>query len=246
MVFTAPAWVPKLPFDPPDNVSIGDFMLDDQYGRHPLDHARPFFKCGLTGKQYTPQESKSRVELLAAGLADEMGWSPNSGTEWDKVVAVFAVNSIETIGLGWAIHKLGGLETPANAAYVEWELEHQMKTSGAKCIFTCQPLLETTLKVAKTVGLPKDKIFLIELPKEATGGAPTPKGYKTIDDLIARGKGLKPIEKLNWKKGEGAKRTAFLCFSSGTSGMSASMISPRSKMQLANLCSPQQVFPRVS
>ncbi|KAB8527824.1 hypothetical protein FH972_025475 [Carpinus fangiana] len=219
MVFTPPSWVPQLPFDPPDTVSIADFMLDDKHGRHPLHHSRPFFTCGLSGKEYTAQQYKERVDLLARGICAELGWAPNKGSEWDKVVGVFAPNTIDSIGLAWAIHSIGGIDTPANAAYVEWELEHQMKDSGAKCIFTAISNLEMTLNVAKKLGIPKEKIFLLELPKEITGGAATPKGFKTIDNLIEQGRGEKPLEKLKWEKGEGKRRTAFLCYSSGTSGL---------------------------
>lgn len=69
-------------------------MLDERYGRWPLKRSRPPFTCGLTGKQYSALEVKERVDYLARGLAKELGWSPNGGTEWDKVVGVFSVNTV--------------------------------------------------------------------------------------------------------------------------------------------------------
>jgi len=97
MSFYPPSWVPKLAFDPPDTVSIADFMLDDQYGRHPLHHSRPFFTCGLSGKSYTVEESLKRVNWLARGLAKELGWESNKGSEWDKVIGVFSLNTVRTL-----------------------------------------------------------------------------------------------------------------------------------------------------
>ena len=94
MTFVPPSWVPQLPFDPPDSVSIADFMLDEHHGRHPLGYSRPMFTCGLTGKEYSTLEVKERVDFLARGLAKELGWRPNQGTEWDKVIAVFSVNTV--------------------------------------------------------------------------------------------------------------------------------------------------------
>lgn len=99
MVFLPPAFVPKLPYDPPDTVSLPDFMLDDQYGRHPLHHARNFFTCGISGKTYTPDQVIERLDLLARGIGKELGWSPNEGTEWDKVACIFSVNTIDTVSL---------------------------------------------------------------------------------------------------------------------------------------------------
>ena len=35
-----------------------------------------------------------RVDHLAKGLAKEFGWEVNKGTEWDKVVGIFALNTV--------------------------------------------------------------------------------------------------------------------------------------------------------
>lgn len=97
-----------------------------------------------------------------------------------------------------------------------------MKDSGAKCMFTCVPLLDTALRAAKSIGMPKERVYILELPLQATDGKATPKGYKTVNDLIEEGKGAPDVEPLKWEKGEGARRTAFLCYSSGTSGLPVS------------------------
>ena len=94
MVFTPPSWVPQLSQDPPDSISLSDFILNEKYGRHPLHHSRPPFTCGLTGTEYTAVEVRERVELLARALSKELGWLPNQGTEWDKVIGVFSVNTV--------------------------------------------------------------------------------------------------------------------------------------------------------
>ncbi|KAI9683246.1 MAG: putative NRPS-like protein biosynthetic cluster [Bathelium mastoideum] len=194
-------------------------MLDEVWGRHPLGYARNPFTCGLSGKTYSALEVKERTDYLARGLAKELGWKPNEGGEWDKVIGVFSVNTLDTIPLAWATHRLGGIQTPANAAYSTAELVYQLKDSGAKCLFTCSPLLKTALEAASQVGIPQNRVYLLELPKEATGGQSTPSGYKTIDDLIMEGTKQPRLEYLNLKKGKGATRTAFLCYSSGTSGL---------------------------
>lgn len=99
MVFYPPSWVPKLPFDPPDSIPISEFMLEDKYGRNPIAKSRPFFICGISGKQVTGEEAKERVEYLSRALAKELGWNPNEGTEWDKVCGVFSVNTVSSLRL---------------------------------------------------------------------------------------------------------------------------------------------------
>ncbi|KAF2085447.1 acetyl-CoA synthetase-like protein [Saccharata proteae CBS 121410] len=219
MVFHPPPWVPKLPFSPPDSISIYNFIFDENFGRHPLGYSFPPFTCGLSGKEYSALDVKDRVEALARGLAKELGWSPNQGTEWDKVIGVFSVNTIDTLTLAWATHRLGGLQTPANAAYSAPEIEFQLKDSGAKCLFTCVTLLDTALEAAQKAGIPKNRIYFLDLPKEATGGKSVPSEFKTVDQLIQEGSNLPRLDPLRWKAGDGAKKTAFLCYSSGTSGL---------------------------
>ena len=89
-------------------------------------------------------------------------------------------------------------------------------------MFTCLPLLSTALEASQNAGIPKERVYLLDLPKELLGGNTPPKGFKTVDQLIEEGARLPRLEELKWQKGEGAKRVAFLCYSSGTSGLPVS------------------------
>jgi acyl-CoA synthetase (AMP-forming)/AMP-acid ligase II len=127
------------------------------------------------------------------------------------------LSQIDYVPFTHAIHRLSGIVTPVSAAYSIQELEHQLSTSGSKALFTCAPLLDNALKAAATVGIPRDRIFILSIP-----GFDNPAGYVTVDDLITEGKTLPPLTPLHWVKGQGARQTAYLCYSSGTSGMPVS------------------------
>lgn len=193
-------------------------MLDESNGRHPISKSRSPFQCALSGKSYTLQEQKNRVEQLARTLAQELGFKANEGSEWSKVVAVFSVNTIDYMTVCWATHKLGGVLTAANAAYNAQELEFQLTHSGAKAIFTCLPLLKTAKEACAKAGIPDERIVILPVPEVLAPGLSQPSN-RTVDDLISAGKNLSPVEPLRWSPGEGARRTAFLCYSSGTSGL---------------------------
>ncbi|KAI0393399.1 acetyl-CoA synthetase-like protein [Xylariaceae sp. FL0594] len=214
MVFTPPSWVPQLPFDPPDSIPLHEFLSSERYGRLPFDRSQNPFTCGLTGKTYTHAELRERRELLARTLSKRMGWRPNEDTPWDKVVGIFSFNAIDYLMSTFAVHRLSGIVTPANAMYSAAELEHQLKSSGAKALFTCTPLLETALKAARSSNIPEDRVFLLDLP-----GQPRDPRFKTVDDLITEGRTLPELEPLKWTKGQGARQVAYLCYSSGTSGL---------------------------
>jgi acyl-CoA synthetase (AMP-forming)/AMP-acid ligase II len=124
--------------------------------------------------------------------------------------------------LTWAIHRLNGISSPANAAYSADELTHQLTNSGANCLFTVVPLLPVALDAAAKAGIPRERIYICELPDQATGGAKAPKEFKTLTQLINEGSSLPDLEPIKWSKGQGARQTAFLCYSSGTSGLPVS------------------------
>jgi hypothetical protein len=69
-------------------------MLDEQYGRHSLATSKAPFTCGLTGAEYSASEVKTRVQNLGKSIAQDFGWDPNRGSEWEKVIAVFALNTV--------------------------------------------------------------------------------------------------------------------------------------------------------
>ena len=104
------------------------------------------------------------------------------------------------------------------------ELTYQLKSSGAKALFTVAPLVPVALEAAKKAGIPKNRIYLFSIPKEFTGGQDAPKNFKTVDQLIEEGKHQPELEALKWEKGQGARQTAFLCYSSGTSGLPVSFV----------------------
>ncbi|OTA93371.1 hypothetical protein M434DRAFT_30999 [Hypoxylon sp. CO27-5] len=214
MVFTPPPWVPQLPFEPPDSIPIHEFWSSERYGRQPLSRSRNPYTCGITGKTYTAAEMTERYQLLARSLAKRLGWRPNEETPWDKVVGLFSFNSIDYMMSTFAVHRVSGIITPGNAMYSATELEHQLKSSGAKALFTCIPLLDTALKASRACGIPDDKVFILRLP-----GDFKPVPFKSLDDLIEEGRSLPELEPLVWTKGQGGRQVAYLCYSSGTSGL---------------------------
>lgn len=82
-------------------------------------------------------------------------------------------------------------------------------------MFTCIPLLQNAAKAADAVGIPHKNIYILPMPGDATGQVP----HETVDDLVTRGQTLPEVVCPTWVTGQGSRQPAYLCFSSGTSGM---------------------------
>lgn len=72
------------------------------------------------------------------------------------------------------------------------------------------------------MGIPKERIYILDMCEEFCGNQSVP--FRTVAQLIATGQDLGELELLKWKKGQGARQTAYLCYSSGTSGLPVSYI----------------------
>ncbi|KAK2790043.1 hypothetical protein FQN53_000698 [Emmonsiellopsis sp. PD_33] len=191
MVFRAPSWAPKVSAEAiPDSIPLCDFLLDEKHGRAPYDSSKAPFVWGTSGTGYTAVETRQRVESLARGLSQELGWYPNRGSEWEKIVAVFAPNHIDHMPLGWAVHRLSGIVCLINAASTADELTYQLQASRSSVLFTSAPVLETALEAAANCGIPRSRVFLLDMPQDVLGGLESPTEFTSVNQIIHRGSGL--------------------------------------------------------
>jgi hypothetical protein len=71
-------------------------MFDEKYGRRPINESQNPYTCGISGRTFTTNEIKDRVEYLARSLKKEFGWEINGkkGGEWEKVAGIFSLNTV--------------------------------------------------------------------------------------------------------------------------------------------------------
>lgn len=80
--------------EPPNNITIGEFIWSSKHGRRPAATSRSPFTCGLTGKSFTVTQAPQRINFLARGLAQVLKVEPNKGLSLDKVIAIFSPNTV--------------------------------------------------------------------------------------------------------------------------------------------------------
>lgn len=94
MVFQAPSWVPEIATEVPDSVPLGQFVLETTSSSCTIGGEPRLFVDGISGHSYSAQEIRQRIEWLSTALANRLGWSPNTGSPWDKVVAIYSLNTV--------------------------------------------------------------------------------------------------------------------------------------------------------
>lgn len=88
-------------------------MSNERYGRYALKDSRSPYTCGLTGKSYSASEVRERTDLLARGISKKLEFAPNEGTEWEKVVCLFSLNTVSSNCAQVAPHLSTGLKSSA-------------------------------------------------------------------------------------------------------------------------------------
>jgi 4-coumarate--CoA ligase len=102
----------------------------------------------------------------------------------------------------------GGSVSPANPAYTAKELQYQLEQSNAKIVIASQETLAVALEAAKLASIPKSSVFLF--------GDHEVEGVKPYNKVLVAQKEMEAV-RLNYE--EARNTIAYLCFSSGTTGM---------------------------
>jgi hypothetical protein len=79
----------------PDSIAVGEFILhqNTHLPQQSIDN-RALFVDAISGKSFNIKDIQTRVEWLARALAQQLDWAPNKGSPWDKVVAIYGLNTV--------------------------------------------------------------------------------------------------------------------------------------------------------
>ncbi|KAI9367804.1 hypothetical protein BJX61DRAFT_551012 [Aspergillus egyptiacus] len=218
MVFSSPSWVPEIPGEIPDTVTVGQFALEANASLPPQCGGKAPFVDGISGKSYSTKALLDRVEYLSRALAQELGWAPNEGVPEDKVVAVYSWNTLDFFALCWAVHRLNGICLPVHPFSIVPEIVAHMTTANCKVIFTCQSLVANSLEAARELSIPQERIYTMALPDGYLQNPEPIDQFKSVDGLISEGEKLGELPPLQWEKGRAKTQVAYYCATSGTSG----------------------------
>ncbi|KAF8312233.1 AMP binding protein [Clavulina sp. PMI_390] len=180
------------------------------------DPDSPAIIDAITGDQYSRKELQDICLRFAHGTFYH-------GMKRGDVAMIFSPNS-----LGFAVALFGlmgaGIKaTLANSSYQPHELAHQLTNSRAGYVFVHPALFPVLIKAFASYGITEKVarqrtviLSYTNMEKGMEAQFNIDKGWMRLDDFLNKGKKASE-ERFD---GEQAKETAFLCYSSGTTGLS--------------------------
>ncbi|KAI8080208.1 uncharacterized protein B0P05DRAFT_509563 [Gilbertella persicaria] len=191
------ATVPAVPI--PD-IDLFSFLFSPNEFNQSKDLDKPLTIEGETGKSLSWNQIRHQALHLAAG------WTENVGLKQGDTVAVFAPNQVNHTVLYLSLLGAKCTISPGNPAYTEAEFQHQITNSQATALVTVPALLPVLLKICDKIGLARSRIFLF--------GDEEIECCRPFTSIT----GTKPIS-FPLQGVDGANDVAFICYSSGTTGL---------------------------
>ncbi|KAJ7642716.1 amp dependent CoA ligase [Mycena polygramma] len=192
----------------PDDLTVEQFILRDggNETRPARPHSAPWLVADGTGRSLLLPEIQERTSNLANGLHSRFSIGE------DDVVLIFSGNHIDYPICIWAVHRLCAIFTPCNPASTVSELTNQLRQTRATLIIANSQVLDVAVASAREAGIPQERVIVLE---DVEGQH---RGQFTISDLMAQGRTETPVLGRKLLPGEGRRKIAFLCTSSGTTG----------------------------
>ncbi len=190
-------------------VSIFEFLFADLSAD---DAARVVLIDGPSGAETTYGALKQQIELLAGALAAR-------GIGIGDVVALHSPNVPAFATVFHGILRSGATATTVNALYGPEEIETQLRDSGASFLFTVSPLYAQAKAAADALGIPADRIVVLD-------GA---EGHAGLRDLLGEGH---PAPDVSF---DPATHVAVMPYSSGTTGTPKGVMLSHTNL-IANVC----------
>ncbi|RIB21632.1 hypothetical protein C2G38_1999103, partial [Gigaspora rosea] len=156
---------------------------------------------GVTGRSYTFGEFKHESKKFAAGLQDQLEFKRGD------VLAIFSPNQVDYPIAVLGTIAAGGKVTTINPKYEVTDLSYQLTDSGASVLIVHPEILEVAIEASINVKIPASRVLLF--------GDKEIKGYKPYRSVLINDREIEPIY---YTPEEAKSTTAYLIYSSGTTG----------------------------
>lgn len=185
-------------------------LIDFVLGQGPsYDLSKPIFiDSDDVSRHYSLSDLKDLGGNFGAALKSKFQFQQGD------VLAIFSANSIEYPLVVFGTFFTGGVNTLVNPVYRQTEVANQLRDSKAKVVFTTNELLDTALAACHIAGIPTSHVIVAADKGSAASEGTT----DLIDMLLNTSNSARDI--LRAETARKPDDLAFLCYSSGTTGLS--------------------------
>ncbi|RKP27641.1 hypothetical protein SYNPS1DRAFT_32405 [Syncephalis pseudoplumigaleata] len=171
------------------------------------DDARLFID-GTTNIGHTFDDLRRLTKQFAGAL------QVNFNAQRGQVLALYSPNSIDYPVVAFGALAAGLVVTTANAAYTASELTFQLRDASASFLVADYAALDTAVEAATRAGIPRHHIIVAGII-DGAAREQQHRGHHTVYSFLATSSECTPV-RLTAR--EAATQTAYLCYSSGTTG----------------------------
>ncbi|KAI9285882.1 hypothetical protein BC943DRAFT_360097 [Umbelopsis sp. AD052] len=169
--------------------------------KYPKKNEQPVLIDGISGRVITFGGLIELVEKITAGLQHELNFKAG------ETVAIFSPNQVDYSAVMFGVVAAGGTVALVNGAYNENELQYHLQEADATVLFCHEDNISTALKAADKAGIPRNRVLLF--------GDKVVNGVKPYTSVLV---GKRRAKHIKYSAEEAKTATAYLPFSSGTTG----------------------------
>jgi 4-coumarate--CoA ligase len=215
----------------PSHLPVWTWLFDSEYSplrKTPAAQIKGFTNA-ITNEHVSYADLKIHSTHLSTALVKRFGLKEGD------TVALFSPNTVFYPVAMFGTLRAGGKVSGASPAYNVEEMSYALKVADAKFLFTVPQCSEVALTAAKNVGIPQERVFLLEGKME---------GFTTMTDLLEIGRSYgSQTPQYRLPSGKSNRDVCgFLSFSSGTTGLPKAVMIAHSNV-IAQAMQIEQITP---
>ncbi|KAJ6785967.1 hypothetical protein PWT90_09145 [Aphanocladium album] len=201
----------------PSNVTLWQWLFEGPSPAAGCSRREAFLKREFINVHTRASFTHAQVRDAAAALSTAL--ARRHGLQAGDNVLLVSPNGITYPIVTHGVMRAGGIPAFSPPTYNETEMLHALRTVNSRFVMCSPEALPVVRAAARQQGIDESRIFVFNDDNDHVDG------FLSLSELVEDGKKLGVTEAAHLPKGKhNSEATAFLCFSSGTTGLPKAVI----------------------